>query len=202
MIQYRITKYNPASRDTRGAFLSDEWTSLRDIGRAFTGGILTEDEYRRVEQAYISSAIAFLKEGGLSSLTVEGLENNNGVALGFREGSILTLQQVGDPIGQMLREEFWCRLEDKGGFVHIGWTTTCTSVCLIVVLQLNDSLKNSVCTLRNSLHRIGKIHKTGTSRLRQNISYPKLQASLDGGFDGLLMSSPLGRVRVSARWSR
>ena len=121
MIEYRVTKYNPALRDASGAYLVDDWTLVKDIGRAFGGVVLTEGEYRRVEQAYINSAICFLRAGGLNSLTAEGIENPKGLALDFGEGSVLSLEEVGDVIRQILREEFWCRLECQGGFLHFGW---------------------------------------------------------------------------------
>jgi len=121
LFEYRVTKYNPALRDGMGAFIADEWTSVADIGRTFGGIVLTDAGYRRVEQAYINSAIAFLREGGLNTLTVEGFENHKGVALEFGEGSTLSLDRVGDVIRQILREEFWCRLECPGGFAHFGW---------------------------------------------------------------------------------
>ena len=70
MIEYRVTKYDPVLRDATGAYTSDDWTAVTDIGCAFGGVILTEDEYRRVEQAYVDSALAFIREGRLSSLTV------------------------------------------------------------------------------------------------------------------------------------
>jgi hypothetical protein len=100
--------------------------------------VLTDGEYRRVEQAYISSALAFLREGGLNSLTVAGLENHKGLALSFGEGSVVSLEHIGDVIRQVLREEIWCRLEGRGGFVHFGWDYTCTSACLIVARQRNS----------------------------------------------------------------
>ena len=59
MIEYRVTKYNPALRDARGAYIADEWTSVADIGCEFNGVVLTDSEYRRVEQTYIDSALAF-----------------------------------------------------------------------------------------------------------------------------------------------
>jgi hypothetical protein len=121
MIEYRVTKYDPSLRDARGAYTADEWTSVADIGRVFGGVVLTDSEYQRVEQAYISSAIAFLREGGLNSLKVEGLENHKGLALVFDEGSVISLEHVGDVIRQILREAFWCRLEGRSGFVHFGW---------------------------------------------------------------------------------
>jgi len=121
MIEYRVTKYDPALRDANGAYLADEWILFKQVGSAFGGVILTEAEYLRVERAYINSAIAFLREGGLDSLTVEGIENPKRLALEFGEGSALSPERVGDVIRQMLREELWCRLEGQGGFVHIGW---------------------------------------------------------------------------------
>jgi len=120
MIEYRVTKYNPALRDANGAYLADEWILFKQIGSAFGGVVLTEAEYLRVELAYINSATAFLQEGGLDSLTVEGIENPKRLTLEFGEGSVLSLERVGEVIRQMLREELWCRLEGQSGFVHIG----------------------------------------------------------------------------------
>ena len=121
MIEYRLTKYNPTLRDARGAYTADDWTSINDVGREFGGKVLTEDEYRRVEQTYIDSALTFLSEGGLTSLRVEGLENHKGLALEFGDGSVFSLGEAGNVIRQILREELWCRLEAQSGFVHFGW---------------------------------------------------------------------------------
>jgi len=121
MIEYRVTKYDPALRDAHGAYIADEWIQFEQIGSVFGGVVLTEGEYRRVEQAYIDSAIAFLQEGGLTCLTVEGIENHKRCALEFGEGSVLSIERIGEVIRHMLREEYWCRLEGDDGFVHIGW---------------------------------------------------------------------------------
>lgn len=121
MIEYRVTKYNPALRDVRGAYTVNEWIRVQDIGREFNGVVLSDSEYCRVEQTYIDSALAFLKEGGLASLRVEGLENPKRLLLNVEEGSVVPIEQVSDLIRQILREEFWCRLEAGGGFLHFGW---------------------------------------------------------------------------------
>lgn len=121
MHEYRVTKYNPAFRDPGGAYTGDEWTSVKDVGRSFADGVLTREEYERVENAYVGAALAFLDEAGLTSLRVEGLENTRGERLLFRNDSILPLTHVGDVIRRVLREEFWCRLEGVDGFVHFGW---------------------------------------------------------------------------------
>ena len=92
-----------------------------DVGRSFRGVVLTESEYEQVEQAYLQTALAFLVESGLGELTIRGLENPQKKRLEFGEGTMLSSNRVGDVIRQLLRGEFWCRLEGNGGFVHIGW---------------------------------------------------------------------------------
>lgn len=57
----------------------------------------------------------------MTCLTVRGLENHKSLALGFSEGSVIAAHGVGELIGRILREEFWCRLEGRAGFVHCGW---------------------------------------------------------------------------------
>lgn len=121
MIEYRVTKYSPALRDARGTYLRDEWISVSDIGREIGGVVLTDHQYQRVEQAYIDSALAFLNEGGLTSLKIEGLENPKRNSLEFGEGTIVSVERLGDLIRQILREAFWCRFEAENGFVHFGW---------------------------------------------------------------------------------
>ncbi|HEY1381745.1 MAG TPA: hypothetical protein VGF55_33410 [Gemmataceae bacterium] len=121
MFEFRVTKYDPAHRDGAGAYTRDEWTAVSDIGRAFGGAVLTEAEYRRVEDAYAASAVAFLTEAGVPALTVAGLENAAAARLSFADGSLLRPTEVGEVVRRVLREEFWCRLEGAGAFVHVGW---------------------------------------------------------------------------------
>ncbi len=121
MFEYRVTKYDPSFRDANGAFTRDEWISVTDIGRSFGGEKLTREEYQRVEDAYVATALAFLREAGVEALTVAGLENHGGTPLAFTEGSVLLLEQIGEVIRWVLREEFWCRLEATGAFVHLGY---------------------------------------------------------------------------------
>ena len=85
MFEYRVTKYDPAFRNAQGAYSGDDWTSISDIGKTFAGEILTRDEYQRVEDAYITVALAFIREAGIPMLTVTGLENHAGVTLDFVE---------------------------------------------------------------------------------------------------------------------
>ncbi len=121
MFEYRVTKYDPAHRDSRGTYTRDEWTAISDIGRAFAGVVLTADEYRRVEGAYAAAAGAFLRESDMPSLTVTGLENHAGARVAFAEGSALDLDEAEVAVRRMLRGEFWCRLEGAGAFLHVGY---------------------------------------------------------------------------------
>jgi hypothetical protein len=121
VFEFRVTKYDPAHRDRRGAYTRDEWTSVSDIGRSFAGVVLTETEYQRVEDAYATAAVGFLRESGVPSLVVTGSENHAGVPLPFADGSPLGLAEVGEVVRRLLRAEFWCRLEGAGAFVHIGY---------------------------------------------------------------------------------
>jgi hypothetical protein len=121
LFEYRVTKYDPAFRDASGAYIRDEWTSVSDIGRSFGAAVLTCDAYQRVEDAYVAVALAFLREAGVSGLTIAGLENHSELPLSFGEGSLLLPEQTGEVIRQVLREKFWCRLDGRGAFIHLGY---------------------------------------------------------------------------------
>lgn len=120
MLEYRITKYDPAYRDPTGAYVLDTWTSRSDIGKVFNGALLTHEEYERVEQAYIATAVAFLQESGCTALTVNSLAFHC-TGLWHSDGDRLRLPQIAEAIRDMLREEFWCRLESSDAFVHFGY---------------------------------------------------------------------------------
>jgi len=119
--QFRVTKYNPKFRDSRGVYTRDEWTSFADIGEMFNGAELSSEEYQRVEDAYVSAAIAFLREANVQQLTVNRLENAGGRFIQVADGGSLSLQKISEVLRQLRREEFWCRLEGSNAFVHVGW---------------------------------------------------------------------------------
>lgn len=73
---WRITKYNPALRNSQGHYLAEDWISFSDIGSFFAGKQLMYEDYFSCESAYVSSALSFLSEAGLSSLRVIELEND------------------------------------------------------------------------------------------------------------------------------
>jgi hypothetical protein len=121
VFQFRVTKYNPSHRNSAGSYLRDEWTSFSDIGQSFTGVLFTEREYQRVENAYATVAVAFMQEAGVSFLTVTGLENHACLPLPFSDGAVLGPTEIDSVVRQLLRAQFWCRLESIGGFIHVGY---------------------------------------------------------------------------------
>jgi hypothetical protein len=119
--EFRVTKYNPANRDSSGAYLRDEWICHSQIGESFDGVILTAEEYQRVEDAYVTTALAFLEEARVSELIVSSLENHGNFPLSIIAGVAVALPDVGDIIRQLLRGTYWCRLQIATAFVHIGY---------------------------------------------------------------------------------
>jgi hypothetical protein len=75
---YRVTRYDPALRDARGAYIPVTWTAFGDIGRRFEGAVLTEDEYMCAEDAHVSAATSFMEEAGVERLTMVDVENHAG----------------------------------------------------------------------------------------------------------------------------
>jgi hypothetical protein len=121
MNEYRVTKYNPAFRDELGHHTRPEWIMFKDIGETYSGVLFTREEYERVEDAYVQAALSFLRESGLSSIRVAGIENRSNQPLDFDNGSVLPLDRIGEIICRTLREEIYCRLEGSDCFVHFGW---------------------------------------------------------------------------------
>lgn len=120
LLEFRVTKYDPSFRNTLGHYTRPEWTAVSDIGQAFDGKTLTEEEYKRTEDAYAAVAIEFVREAGIQSLTVTSLENHFGAPISIPEGATIALSEVELIVRRVLREEFWCRLVATNGFVHIG----------------------------------------------------------------------------------
>jgi hypothetical protein len=121
MHQYRVTKYDPTLRDSAGAYTKEDWTSFSDIGRSRGGVALTEEDYLRVESAYIDIAKKFIAEDSIPALRVVGLENRDAFAKAPAEGVLISERDLPAVCRSILREEFWCRLESDDRFLHFGY---------------------------------------------------------------------------------
>lgn len=104
MLEFRISKYDPKLRDANGAYLHDTWNSYSDIGKVFAGSTLTIRHYQEVEDAYVQTALAFLRESQSAALTVKDLEYANADPR-VSEGSMLSGSQIAHAIAEVLREE-------------------------------------------------------------------------------------------------
>ena len=117
---YRVTKYNPAYRDTQGRYTRNEWTSFQEVPAA-----VSLENYLQVEQSYIDSALQFLAEQSIVSLKLRGLENSRRhkiAGLPLKNEAPIPLARLGQVVRDILREKFWARLEsDCTSYVHFGW---------------------------------------------------------------------------------
>ena len=121
MFEARITKYDPRLRDADGRYTAEDWTMFSQVGKEYSGSVLTPDSYAAVENAHVASALAFLLESDIHSLTVLGLENPNGYAQAPTEGESLGHGQIAATLRGLLRDEYWCRLETANASIHIGY---------------------------------------------------------------------------------
>src|SRR6266404_642468 len=121
MKHWRVTKYNPAFRDSSGAFRGDDWIGFGQIGRVFRGTVLTLAEYKQVEDRYVNAAMHFAIEAAVRELVALDVE---GGAPDFHlsEGMPISIPSVPSIIRPILRSEVWCKLECRPLFyLHFGY---------------------------------------------------------------------------------
>jgi hypothetical protein len=118
--QYRVTKFDPANRNEAGNYTADEWYLHCQIGDTFDGVLLTEDEYLRVEDAYIATALRFHSDAGQPDIFAISVEDNRKLGAPA-EGSLITSNQLPALCRAMLRGDYWCRIEGRDFFIHFGY---------------------------------------------------------------------------------
>jgi hypothetical protein len=134
MIGYRLTKYDPAYRDEYGAFLSEDWTSVSDIGRRFGNNILSIQNYLIIEGKYCEAVQQLLLDSRVNSMRISNLEIRThgteniigdglaGKCLKLLDDTIVTGTGLETVIRGCLREYIWCRLcGPKGSYIHFGY---------------------------------------------------------------------------------
>lgn len=116
---WRVTRYDPARRDERGAFPRQSWTSIADVGRIFDGVELTLEDYERIENAYLDAFVGFAEDAGVEQLQVRSLERGDGID----EGDIVSPEEARHIVRRLLREEVICKLEapDNRFALHVGF---------------------------------------------------------------------------------
>jgi hypothetical protein len=129
----RVTKYNPDNRDDDGSYKLDEWTSISDIGKEFNGIRFDYQDYIAIEDKYISAILEFCNYFNIQELEIKNLELHDQdtwdkYSLGLKETfqeikekRIISKQEL-ENIGRLiLREYFWCDLENKDKGIHFGY---------------------------------------------------------------------------------
>ncbi|MEM7432081.1 MAG: hypothetical protein AAF351_09085 [Pseudomonadota bacterium] len=120
--EYRVTKYDPSRRDADGVYWDDDWTLFSDIGKSDRNGVLTLEEYERVETAYVQTAIDFIVESGGSSLSAVRISTVGNPKLDFDPTLPLEGPLLSNVIRNRLREKYFLHFEDQAGrFLHFGW---------------------------------------------------------------------------------
>ena len=141
-IQYRVSKYNPSDRDSKGRFLKEDWTSYCDIGKKFENKIFTKEEYIKAEEKYCQIILSVLKDLMVEKLKVENLEMGHsliqlknmleevGLTLSAKDELILkTIEnknrvndlELQNYLRLLLRECFWCELKDNSLMITTGY---------------------------------------------------------------------------------
>ena len=129
MKTFQITKYHPQYRTEDGKYLKNEWTSVSDIDTIFVDGMLTEEEYYRIENNHLKAIRYVLNELNSDYLKIVGLEKFEkeiercqkveyseedsrvyGIAI---DGKVLSINDAIILCKLMFRENIWCYLVNK-----------------------------------------------------------------------------------------
>ncbi|MBC2322557.1 hypothetical protein [Listeria booriae] len=133
MYEYRITKYNPAFRNSNGTFLKGEWTSYSDVGGTFSGVALSLDDYLLIESQYICAVISMMEYSGIGELSIKGLEVRNDdfdenttdemmkLLKVIKSSEKVNIVDIPSICRLILREYIWAKLEGGTMFVHFGY---------------------------------------------------------------------------------
>jgi hypothetical protein len=112
--RFQLSKYDPQQRGTDYWLREDEWSGRRDIGAAFGGQVLTEDEYLETENRYLYAVEQVFSEVGADAVTVRWLTSPPVPPADWRdleEGSVLPVSRALDLARLVLRQDLDARLE-------------------------------------------------------------------------------------------
>lgn len=129
-----INKYRP-SIFRRGRFLTEDWTSVSQIGEEWNGKSLTATDYLAVEDRYVRAARRFMAAAAVDALEIRGLESwrepephLRAVGLDLedrpppRDGDHLAGDELDDFLRRCLRELAWGELVRPQDFlIHPGY---------------------------------------------------------------------------------
>lgn len=134
---YRVGRYKPGTRHTA----TSTWTSVSDIGRRFDDGVLTKEEYERVEYLYLEAVRAVATEVQVDELEVSDLLLGPAAsveATQIRNGDTITVNEALGILRLELREELSCRLKSDdrlhvdAGFDFYIYLGTCDPIYNVI----------------------------------------------------------------------
>lgn len=164
MRKYRITKYNPNSRDIYGRYIGKEWTSCSDIGKSFDNKILNASEYKDTEDNYIKAINIILRNNNIQTLVVEEMEKYFDIDevqeslekyhlslidteeilfKSITNGSKISSDNIPIIVKLLLRECFWCVLTTpkKDIRIEFGYDYYMYVSCEEIVFSTIDEIK-------------------------------------------------------------
>ena len=74
---YRITKYDPKYRNSKGHYTKNEWISVGDIGRIYDSKEFTLSDYLSVEEKYFEAVKNMMDEMKVETLKIKELEKSH-----------------------------------------------------------------------------------------------------------------------------
>lgn len=117
MLNYRITKYNPIYRNSKGHYTLDEWTSFSDIGNLKYN--LSLEKYLEIENAYLEAIKKVLKLNFATIFTFKSVENRTSFQVPKQSKDMNKLLEIAT---KCLREELWCKITSPHKlFIHFGY---------------------------------------------------------------------------------
>lgn len=134
MYYYRITKYNPENRNSKGHYIANEWTSVKDIGNIYSNKELTLSDYVLVEEKYIDAVTTIMTEAKIKRLKIQEFEKYeySGIIDGnsdflinmydsLAEGMMIEKQNLSSVVKLILREIVWAKLVNPSLEIHFGY---------------------------------------------------------------------------------
>lgn len=134
--QNDIVKYKPEGYNEEGVYTLDEWTDYSEIGRSFSGKVLTMEEYELVENDYINCVMDIIQYVNIKYLRISLFGRKRVIRLknkSYKEGSRIKAEDIRPILRANLRNEYGCALVNvKRDFqVDFGWDYYMHVVCLI-----------------------------------------------------------------------
>jgi hypothetical protein len=158
MKKYEINKY-PPSLFKAGRFLREDWTACTDIGRATSRGVLTKEQYLRVEELYVGAVTALARTVAPASLQAHGVEfwehgDNTLASLGLDdvfdgsatpdEGEQVAGSRLENVVRRCLREVAWLELIVKPSLlVHFGYDMRLIVASSLPLSRTLDEIRTS-----------------------------------------------------------